>query len=97
MNRPQRRSFPPSEPVSQFAALRLIEEGDYAAVRRAIRVGLERYPGFFVCGEALDGLDAIEKATELRPDFILLDLSMPRMNAKPPADSRPISMASVAA
>ena len=53
---------------------------DYAAVRRAIRVGLERYPGFFVCGEALDGLDAIEKATELRPDFILLDLSMPRMN-----------------
>ena len=53
---------------------------DYAAVRSAIRVGLERYSGFSVCGEAVDGVEAIEKATELKPDFILLDLSMPRMN-----------------
>jgi DNA-binding NarL/FixJ family response regulator len=53
---------------------------DYAAVRSAIRVGLERYSGFSVCGEAEDGMDAIEKATKLKPDFILLDLSMPRMN-----------------
>ena len=53
---------------------------DYAAVRSAIRVGLERYSRFFVCGEAVDGVDAIEKATKLQPDFILLDLSMPRMN-----------------
>jgi DNA-binding NarL/FixJ family response regulator len=53
---------------------------DYPAVRSAIRVGLERHSGFSVCGEAVDGLDAIEKATRLKPDFILLDLSMPRMN-----------------
>jgi DNA-binding NarL/FixJ family response regulator len=53
---------------------------DYASVRSAIRVGLERHPGFSVCGEAVDGLDAIEKAPKLNPDFILLDLSMPRMN-----------------
>ena len=53
---------------------------DYPAVRSAIRIGLERYSGFFVCGEAVDGVDAIEKATKLKPDFILLDLSMPRMN-----------------
>jgi len=53
---------------------------DYPAVRSAIRAGLERYPGFSVCGEAVDGMDAIEKATKLKPDFILLDLSMPRMN-----------------
>jgi DNA-binding NarL/FixJ family response regulator len=53
---------------------------DYASVRSAIRVGLERYSGFSVCGEAEDGMDAIEKATKLKPDFILLDLSMPRMN-----------------
>jgi chemotaxis response regulator CheB len=53
---------------------------DYAAVRSAIRVGLERHSGFSVCGEAVDGVDAIEKATKLKPDFILLDLSMPRMN-----------------
>ena len=53
---------------------------DYPAVRSAIRIGLERYSGFSVCGEAVDGVDAIEKATKLKPDFILLDLSMPRMN-----------------
>jgi DNA-binding NarL/FixJ family response regulator len=53
---------------------------DYPAVRSAIRAGFERYSGFFVCGEAADGVDAIEKATKLKPDFILLDLSMPRMS-----------------
>jgi len=53
---------------------------DYAAVRSAIRVGLTRHSEFSVCGEAVDGVDAIEKATRLNPDFILLDLSMPGMN-----------------
>ena len=53
---------------------------DYPAVRSAIRAGLERYPGFLVCGEAVDGADAIEKATKLKPDLILLDLSMPGLN-----------------
>ena len=33
-----------------------------------------------MCGEAIDGVDAIEKAIKLKPDFILLDLSMPKMN-----------------
>ena len=33
-----------------------------------------------MCGEAVDGVDAIEKAKELRPDLIILDLAMPRMN-----------------
>jgi DNA-binding NarL/FixJ family response regulator len=53
---------------------------DYAAVRKAIRVGFQGYSDFSVCGEAVDGADAIEKATKLKPDFILLDLSMPRKN-----------------
>jgi DNA-binding NarL/FixJ family response regulator len=50
---------------------------DYPAVRSAIRAGLERHSGFSVCGEAVDGVDAIEKAIKLNPDFVLLDLSMP--------------------
>lgn len=35
---------------------------------------------FTVCGEAVDGYDAIEKAKQLYPDLIILDLSMPQMN-----------------
>ena len=36
--------------------------------------------GFEVCGEAADGVDAIEKAEQLKPDLIVLDVAMPRMN-----------------
>src|SRR5580704_11036699 len=32
------------------------------------------------CGEASDGIDAVEKTRELKPDAILMDVSMPRMN-----------------
>ena len=53
---------------------------DYAPVRTAIRAGLERYSGFSVCGEAVDGVEAVDQATKLNPDFILLDLAMPVMN-----------------
>lgn len=53
---------------------------DGATVRRVIRDFLEKRTTFAVCGEAVDGLDAIQKAKELKPDLILLDLAMPRMN-----------------
>jgi DNA-binding NarL/FixJ family response regulator len=53
---------------------------DNARIRRLIRDLLERESGFEVCGEAVDGYDAIEKAQRLKPDLIILDMSMPRMN-----------------
>jgi DNA-binding NarL/FixJ family response regulator len=53
---------------------------DHAAIHSAIRAGFESYSGFVVCGEAENGADAIIKAQELRPDLIVLDLSMPVMN-----------------
>ena len=52
---------------------------DNPAIRMALRKFLEINSEFKVCGEASDGLDAIQKAGELRPDLIILDLSMPRM------------------
>ena len=55
----------------------LIDDGD--AVRDVIRIFLEKR-GFQVCGEAADGVEAIEKAKALKPDLIILDLAMPRMN-----------------
>jgi two-component system, chemotaxis family, chemotaxis protein CheY len=52
---------------------------DNASIRFLIRSLLEN-TGYAVCGEAEDGADAIEKAKQLKPDLICLDLSMPRMN-----------------
>ena len=53
---------------------------DNIIVRTIIRVFLESHKGFEVCGEATDGVDVIQKAKELKPDLIVLDLAMPRMN-----------------
>jgi DNA-binding NarL/FixJ family response regulator len=53
---------------------------DSAIVRAIIREFLESQAGFEVCGEAINGVDVIEKAKELKPDLIILDLAMPRMN-----------------
>jgi CheY-like chemotaxis protein len=52
---------------------------DSAAVRRAVCAYLTAR-NLPVCGEAEDGVDAIERAKELEPDLILLDLAMPRLN-----------------
>jgi DNA-binding NarL/FixJ family response regulator len=53
---------------------------DNERLRHLIRDMLEGESGFEVCGEAVDGYDAIEKAERLKPDLIILDMSMPRMN-----------------
>jgi DNA-binding NarL/FixJ family response regulator len=53
---------------------------DHPAIRRALRTAFERQPGFEVCGEAQDGLDAIMKAKKWHPDLIILDLRMPGMD-----------------
>ena len=53
---------------------------DSELIRLATRHFLESQPGFKVCGEAVDGIDALEKASHLNPDLIILDISIPRMN-----------------
>lgn len=53
---------------------------DNAVIRRCLRRVLESINGWTVCGEAGDGREGIQKAEELRPDLIILDLSMPRLN-----------------
>jgi DNA-binding NarL/FixJ family response regulator len=59
---------------------RLLIVEDNPTVRKAIRAFLAGRSDLEVCGEAVDGVDAIEKASELRPDLIVLDFSMPRMH-----------------
>jgi CheY-like chemotaxis protein len=52
---------------------------DNRNIRYLLRVFVETQTSFRVCGEAVNGADAIEKAQQLRPELILFDLSMPLM------------------
>jgi DNA-binding NarL/FixJ family response regulator len=58
---------------------RILVSDDGDSVRNIIGLFLE-HAGFEVCGEAADGVEAIEQAKKLKPDLIVLDLVMPRMN-----------------
>jgi two-component system nitrate/nitrite response regulator NarP len=53
---------------------------DSAMMRTIIRQAVERDTDFVVCGEAVDGTDAVSKAKELSPDLIILDVRMPGLN-----------------
>ena len=56
----------------------IVDDSD--TCRKITRLFLESQLGLEVCGEAVDGVDAIEKARALKPDLVVLDLAMPRMN-----------------
>jgi len=53
---------------------------DSAVARVAIRAAIETCTQFRVCGEAMDGVEAIEKGPKLNPDLVIMDLAMPEMN-----------------
>lgn len=58
---------------------RVLIVDDNPALRREIRRQLES-AGLEVCGEASDGLEGLEKAREIKPDLVILDVAMPRLN-----------------
>lgn len=61
-------------------SIRILIVDDHAIFRRSLRLLLSSRSDWVVCGEAVDGLDAVEKAKSLHPDVVLMDISMPRMN-----------------
>ena len=61
-----------------FGQILIVDDNE--TVRRSLRSLISTRPGWMICGEAVDGLDAIEKAKAMRPDVVLMDISMPRMN-----------------
>jgi DNA-binding NarL/FixJ family response regulator len=60
--------------------IRVLIVDDHAVVREGLRSFLGLQDGIEVAGEAADGEEAIEAATRLRPDVILMDLVMPRLD-----------------
>lgn len=64
------------EPMS----VRILVVDDNARIRDGLRFLLKSHVDWEVCGEAADGIEAIEKYRQLTPDLLVVDVSMPRMN-----------------
>jgi DNA-binding NarL/FixJ family response regulator len=67
-------------PDGGAAPLRLLIADDLARTRRALRALLAVHPGFEVVGEAVDGEEAVAAVERLRPDLVVLDVRMPRLD-----------------
>ncbi len=58
---------------------RILIADDHQVARRGIRILFEGQRDLEICGEASDGVEAVEKVKELKPDLVILDLTMPNM------------------
>jgi DNA-binding NarL/FixJ family response regulator len=62
------------------SVLRILVVDDHEVVRRGLKSILEGRPDWEVVGEAATGREAVEKAQALRPEIVILDMSMPELN-----------------
>jgi DNA-binding NarL/FixJ family response regulator len=62
------------------SVLRILIADDHEVARKGIRSILESHLGWEVCGEVKDGREAVESASTLKPDVLLLDIGMPNLN-----------------
>jgi len=60
--------------------LRILIADDHDLMRRGVKALLQSHAGWEVCGEAHTGREAVAKAEELKPDIVILDISMPDLN-----------------
>jgi DNA-binding NarL/FixJ family response regulator len=66
--------------MSNKVNTRVLIAEDQEFTRKTLKALIESHPGWQICGEAENGHQAIQKASELQPDLIVLDLSMPLMD-----------------
>jgi DNA-binding NarL/FixJ family response regulator len=60
--------------------VRLLIVDDHEIFRRGLRALLEPYSEWQICGEAVDGFDAVKQCKLLKPDVVVMDVSMPGLN-----------------
>ncbi len=68
----------PKDETGESERLRVLVVDDHALFRRGLQMVLEQEPDLELVGEASDGNEAVEKAAELMPDVILMDVRMPK-------------------
>jgi DNA-binding NarL/FixJ family response regulator len=71
---------PTMGPVSESVPIRVLIADDQQLLRAGFRVILQSEPGNDVVGEAEDGVDAVAQVASLRPDVVLMDIRMPRLD-----------------
>jgi DNA-binding NarL/FixJ family response regulator len=59
---------------------RILIADDHKSALRSVRLLLESHPGWEICGEAIDGREAVTKTVELKPDLVVLDFAMPHVD-----------------
>jgi PAS domain S-box-containing protein len=84
---PATNSFlPPHHPADTPMLDRLVTQkriliaDDHEMLRRGVRNIMEKEKGWQICGEAVDGQDAVDKSKSLLPDLVILDINMPVLN-----------------
>jgi DNA-binding NarL/FixJ family response regulator len=60
--------------------IKILIADDHPVVREGLTAMISREPDFKVIGEAKDGIEAVDRAKELKPDIVLIDLRMPEMD-----------------
>jgi PAS domain S-box-containing protein len=76
----RRATLQPVTPSSRASRIRVLLADDHPVLRKGLADMLREHPDLNLVGEAQDGQEAMEMAFQMRPDVVLMDISMPRMD-----------------
>ena len=74
------RETVPRQGSGQTARLRILLADDHVVVRQGLKLLIDSQPDMTVVSEASDGTSAVRQAQEVKPDVVVMDISMPGMN-----------------